>query len=141
MENIIKTYTGKGSNLKQVAIDMDVPYSTLLRKLNKDDNYQLNITELVPFVKASKNYDLVYHINKELNLITIPMMVDEDKFNIAGIAKFTKETGEALIELSGAMADNKMKKDEAIKCRQELMDVAQCTWKLIKELDTIINPE
>jgi len=138
MKDVISSYRDKESTMKQVAFDMGIPYSTLMRKLNPDDNYQLNINQIVPLILATGRYDLIHHLNKDLNLVAFPLNIDESDFNIKGIAAFTKETGEAFVELSKAMADKVMTKNEAIKCRKELMDVGIHSFKLVKELDTII---
>jgi DNA-binding phage protein len=116
MDEILKKYVNSESNMKQVAEEMGISYTSLMRKLNENDGYKLNIFEVVKLIKATGNYEIVHHICKELNLITIPINVDSDKFNVEGIAEFTKETGEAMIELSKALSDNEMSRQEAIRC-------------------------
>lgn len=124
-------------DMQAVADRMGVPYSTLMRKLNPHDAYQINATEVIPLILVTGNYSLIEHFCSRLNVLAVPMGNTEapGALDVHAIARFAKESGEALSAMSAAIADGRLTKREARQCRKELMELVQVAWAALKSLE------
>lgn len=131
--DILAEYVEGDEKMHRVADRMGIPYSTLMRKLNRHDRYQLNVTEIIPFIHASGNDLLIRHLCARLGVLAIPMGTnDAMEISLQAVAKFAKESAEAMTAMSQALMDKKITVKEARKCRRELMELVQCAWALLK---------
>lgn len=133
---VIASYAQSEEKMRDVADRMGMPYSTLMRKLNPFDAYQINATEIIPLVRSSGNFSLVEHFNVRLNILAVPMKSDgHECLDMHAVARFAKESGEAIAAMSEALMDQKISAQEARQCKKELMELAQITWSMLKLLD------
>jgi len=128
---------GNEDKMRVVADRMGLPYSTLMRKLNPFDAYQINATEIIPLVLATENLSLIEHYCQRMNILAVPMgRIESTCFDLSAVARFAREAGEAMSEMSAALLDRHVSGKEAHACKKELMDLVQCAWALLKRLET-----
>ena len=116
---------------KELADLMNLKYSSLQRKLNPDDTYNLSAVDIVPLVKATGDYTLIYHLNARLGLraVKVKEISAGEKIDMVLFTEFTKETGEALSAIGTALADNKIDRSEKPIVRKELNDLQEMVTK------------
>lgn len=136
--DILAEYVEGDEKMHRVADRMGVPYSTLMRKLNRHDRYQLNVTEIIPFIHASGNDLLIRHLCARLEILAIPMGAHDGKdIDVQAVAEFAKESAEAMASMSQALMDKKITIKEARRCKRELMELVQCAWALLKRFEEV----
>ena len=134
--DIIGAYADGEEKMRVVADRMGIPYSTLMRKLNPHDAYQVNATEIIPLVLATGNQSLIEHYCERLNIVAVPMGDSQcGGLDVHALARFAKEAGEAMAAMSGAIKDARITAAERRECKQELMELVQTAWALLKSLE------
>ena len=132
---VIEDYKNSDTEMKALADDMGLKYSTLQRKLNPHDDYQLSVTDIVPLIKLTGNLSLITHLNTRLNMMAIKMPKGHDNLDMETFTTFTTETGEALAALGNSLADNTITKEERDLCRKELTEMLQVGFSILKALE------
>ncbi len=123
--------------MKELADLMGQSYPTLQGKLNPEHQYNLAVGDIVPLLKLTGNYDLIYHLNARLGLraVKVKEISAGEKIDVVLFTEFTKETGEAMAAIGTALADNKIDRSEKPKIRKELNDLQEIVTKFQRLLE------
>lgn len=117
-----------------VAAHLEVKYSTLMRKINQnEDRRNLFVEELPVFIEATGfDFTLLDHIESFLGRVAISITPNSGgALDMEGLRRFAKESGEALYELSKSLDDGKVDRSEAGRCLKELNELARVCMTLV----------
>lgn len=140
--DVIEGYKQGEEAMKAIADDTGIRYSTLMRKLNRDDEgRQLTLTEAIRLMRVTGDLSILDHMCKRFGRITVEIPQGGDKeITTASIGRMAKETGEAMTELSKSlMDDGRVDKFEASTCYKELKESIEVQWQMLDRLQTIIE--
>jgi hypothetical protein len=121
---------------------MGVSYSSLMRKINPHDAYQLNAREIIPLIQASGDASLLHHLCHRLGYTAQPIRKSlPRKPTTTTIAMFIRESGRAAQILSEVILKDECKitQKDARRCVGCLHLVIRHAHGLAKHLQALLE--
>ncbi len=151
LKKILAEY-GKRHDTKELAKQLKVEYSTLMRKMNPNDDQDIHACSLVEFIKATRytwkdpkkkekeelDFTLLDQIEFRLGRVFAEKIkVPKYDFDFQGLSRLIKESSEATRAISESFADGVVNPHEAETCIKELHDLIFISMQLIQHLEQI----
>ncbi len=151
LQKVLAEY-GERHDTEELAKRLEIKYSTLMRKMNPDDEQDLHACDLVKFIEATKytwkdperrareerDFTLLDEIEVRLGRIfNDKVQRPKYDFSFHGLARLIKESSEATRAISEAFSDGVVNTMEAETCIKELHDLVYIAMQLIQHLEQI----